>query len=925
MQDDFYDKGFILKYCAATMVICYVLGQWIITQMIAADCDYNDLLSGIYLPLGHIRIYQPLAHLSWNKDPVLMQVIPHVLRGHTFWLWGMIFLGLAICYFINKKYEVLSSHGTAEFAKAKDIKAMGLTPKDSGVVIGSNPFDNTLLLDDGPAHVFLAAPTRTGKGIGIIIPTGIIWQHSMFFFDPKAELWTATAGYRKNVLGQKVMKFEPLCKDGSSASWNPYAEINFQSFEEMSDVKTINEMMVKTGEGSNKDPFWDNSAITLLNGVVLHLLYKNCQEKRELPCPTDAMSFISSPTMDTDHLYSSMKIYPHISPEEFLEEPYYEQDADEKGNPKTDAEGKPVYKKDKDGNPIPMKDEKGQPLCRKNPLKEIYGPYVPDLKPFVEALRLSKQETAAILDVQESNPEKKARIAFENLRQAIVRHKDMVDWKAPDIMMCSNKAEIDGVLAMDKQHVFYQLLVHPKVAECAANIVNNAKETRESIIGSAKTALSLYQDPLIKRNTAVSDFCFKDLLNPQQAVSLYLVLQPNDVEKLRPLTRLFVNTMLAKTVRDMKFDVPAEKKQRLLLMLDEFPQLKKMETIENTLAICAGYGVKICTVVQSITQINQIYTKDNSILDNSQIQIYMTPSNIQQAKELSEIMGDKTIREHNQSGKGLADKSTSESKISRKLMNPDEIMRMSKKKELVMVQGAKPILAKKIQWFNVPFFKKRVYDPQHGNKGGIPNPQFSDVCTEVKTYEELFRVHAPEVADVLEKQAAVTKARKAAKKKENPPASPVAPQAAAQPAVPAQNRETRDVEKETVTHAENEKASDMPQPSGSPATEAADKDRGGEDRRSTADTHHEEPGQAHPEAQQVATSQQPADVHDGHPEEKRKDSTESSKPDTSDESDDPAVLKWLSGRKKKQDVHDGHPVTEKKEGDEKNGSGEEGA
>ena len=86
MQDDFYDKGFILKYCAATMVICYVLGQWIITQMIAADCDYNDLLPGLYLPLGHIRIYQPLAHLSWNNDPILVRVIPHVLRSHTFWL-----------------------------------------------------------------------------------------------------------------------------------------------------------------------------------------------------------------------------------------------------------------------------------------------------------------------------------------------------------------------------------------------------------------------------------------------------------------------------------------------------------------------------------------------------------------------------------------------------------------------------------------------------------------------------------------------------------------------------------------------------------------------------------------------------------------------------------------------------------------------
>ena len=95
--------------------------------------------------------------------------------------------------------------------------------------------------------------------------------------------------------------------------------------------------------------------------------------------------------------------------------------------------------------------------------------------------------------------------------------------------------------------------------------------------------------------------------------------------------------------------------------------------------------------------------------------------------------------------------------------------------------------------------------------------------------------------------------------------------------------------------------------------------------RSTADTHHEEPRQAHPEAQQVASPQSPADVHDGHPEEKPKDRTESSKPDTSDESEDPTVLAWLNGRKKKQDVHDGHPAAEQKERDDHNGAGEEGA
>ena len=85
------------------------------------------------------------------------------------------------------------------------------------------------------------------------------------------------------------------------------------------------------------------------------------------------------------------------------------------------------------------------------------------------------------------------------------------------------------------------------------------------------------------------------------------------------------------------------------------------------------------------------------------------------------------------------------------------------------------------------------------------------------------------------------------------------------------------------------------------------------------------PRQAHSEAQQVASPQLPADVRDGHPEEKPKDRTESSKPDTSDESEDPAVLAWLNGRKKKQDVHDGHPAAEQKERDDHNGAGEEGA
>lgn len=735
-----------VKYYIIVMICAITAGNWHVTQMIAEDCAYNELL-GPHLALGGFHVYQPFASILWKNDESLDSIIHIILISHDFWLYFWIMMGLMLCYFLNKSGRKMTSHGTADFANAKDIERMGLNDPSNGVVVGRNPFNNKIMLHNGPEHIFLAAPTRSGKGVGIIIPTGIIWKHSIFFFDPKAELWESTAGFRKKKFHQKVMKFEPLCSDGSSARWNPYAEINFQSFDEVSDVSTINEIMVRSGE--TKDPFWENSAIAMLNGVVLHLLYKNWREEKELPCPTDVMSFISSPILTTMQIYGSMTLYPHISYKHFLELEY---EAEEE---------------DKDGNIVKVTKR------YRNPLKEIYGTYVDDLRPYVKALRglaedpLTEDEWKSIMKLPEDNPTIKAKLAFENLRLAILRRKKYIgrmkdhapiSFDRPDIKNCSDKNELEAMLKIYKQP-FWQLLVHPKIAESASNIIKNAEDTRNSIIQSAKTPLSLYQDPLIRKNTAVSDFCFRDLLNPAQAVSLYMVLQPNDIDKLRPLTRLFVNTLIAKTVRDMKFDTPAEERQRLLLMLDEFPQLKKMETIGQTLAICAGYGVKICTVVQNITQLNEIYTKDGSakILSNSQVQIYMTPSDLETAKTLSDMMGDKTIESVSKSsnGKLMDGGSTSISQQARKLMTPDEVLRMDKDtKELVLVQGGKPILADKIHWYKEEFFKKRVFV--------IPPPVFSDTCTEIRDFHQLEDVHAADVADMREKQKAVEEAKQKA-------------------------------------------------------------------------------------------------------------------------------------------------------------------
>ena len=690
MEMDEKDRNKFILICVVVLAVAYVGGNWATTQLIADALEYHELLPGRLF--GHV--FQPFAIDLWRS-----------------------------------------------------IKKAGLAAKETGFVVGQNPFNDKIMLHNGPEHVLLVAPTRSGKGVCNMVPTGLCWKHSIFLFDPKGELWTFTAAWRKNHMGQKVMKFEPLCKDGSSAKWNPFAEIDFQSFEELTDVSTVSEMMVKTGEGGSKDPFWENSAVALINGIILHLLYKHHQEKRLLPCPSDVMTFLSSPSMSTEKLFATMKMYPHISKEEFLE---------------VTVDG----------------------VKRTNPLKDIYGEYIEDFRPFAKALpafaeaaeeneaQAHRYEEALSLGKTDVPPPKSN---LELLRDTIratesdpdPQKRKTLNFEAPDISAAADKKEINKIIQahVDKEGPWYLLLVHPKVAEAAANMYNGAEQTAASIMQTAQTSMAVYQDPLIRQNTAVSDFTLRDLLDPSQEVSLYLVLQPNDIDKLRPILRLFVNTMLAKLVRDMEFARKEDakkgaaakkekpKKQRLLLMLDEFPQLGKLESIEKSLAICAGYGVKICIVAQSMGQLNKIYTKDNAIPGNCHVQIYFTPTLEDgggTAKTLSDTLGDKTIHSYSKSDNGkVFQSSTSTSNMARKLMTPDEVRRMPADRELVFVAGFRPVYGKKIRYYEQKYFMDRVLDP----------PLFSDTATQIQSYAQLFAVHAAERRKIEARQEEVARAR----------------------------------------------------------------------------------------------------------------------------------------------------------------------
>lgn len=704
-----------MKY-AAILTVTFILVSIYVTQKTAAQCDYNTVLPwGLHL--GGFHVYMPFAFYAWRADPQIHAAIPDILRHNQLWIYLSCFAALIVCVMFERNHKTMSSHGTAGFASEKDISDAKLNAEDSGVVIGRNPYTNQLMLHNGPEHIFLGAPSRSGKGVGIITPTGITWHNSIFFFDPKGEIFNATAGYRKKVLHQKILKFEPLCEDGSSCRWNPYAEIDFMGTNELADVLTINRTMVIKGDAGNKDPFWDNTAISALNAVVLHLLYKNYREGKPLPSPTDTLSYISSPVIDTAHAFAYCKIYPHISPEMFLEQEYTEMEKGENG------ELIPVTKK------------------HENPLKKLYGEYVEDFTPFINALGLSDEERAKILKL-------------DDLRQAIQKKIDEgmeIKWDAPDISSLQSAQDIKTIIDL-ADSPFFKLLVHPRIAELSSIITNSPEQTAGSILTTMKEGLSLYTDPIIQKNTSVSDFSFRDLLNPDFETSLYLVLEPPTIDKLRPLTRLFVNAMIDKTVRDMKFDGNNTKQQRLLMMLDEFPQLRKIDTIDNTLSICAGYGVKICIVAQSTSQINQYYTKDNAILDNCHVQVYFAPNKLEAAKELSDRLGNKTILNQTHSRSLFKADNSSQTEGARKLMEPDEVMRMSVNDELVFVAGFRPILAHKIHWFKEDFFLKRVNDPKKQNN---PPPLISDICTPITNYDELFAVRALDNAETEEKIARV--------------------------------------------------------------------------------------------------------------------------------------------------------------------------
>ena len=246
------------------------------------------------------------------------------------------------------------------------------------------------------------------------------------------------------------------------------------------------------------------------------------------------------------------------------------------------------------------------------------------------------------------------------------------------------------------------LLTHPRVASGAYKMASRAEEEQSSVLSTAATGFQLYQDPVISKNTAVSDFKLDDVMNYEKAVSLYLVASSADRAILQPIFRLMLDFFLRRNMKNLT----ERKKHKCLLLLDEFPQIGKIDQFEMAIATMAGYQLRSLIIIQNL-KLYSIYGKDTSIISNCAVRVFYTPNDDNTPKVISNMLGKETITVTSKSEtNNLLKKNKSWQSAARDLMTVDEVLNLPESQEIVFINGKRPILAKKLLYYKIPFFFK---------------------------------------------------------------------------------------------------------------------------------------------------------------------------------------------------------------------------
>jgi type IV secretion system protein VirD4 len=252
------------------------------TQFVAYRLEYQPALGSPLLRYQLHSIYQPFAWapllLKYGSSADSRIRLP-LLSGALIVVAGAA-IAVMLVYGINlRRAKRLSAnaedlHGSARWATPADIEATGLLDRNraSMWVVGALAGSNRLhyLGHNGPQHVLAFAPTRSGKGVGLVIPTLLAWSESAVVYDIKGENWAKTAGFRAKC-GHLCFKFSPV-EFANGSRFNPLAEVRIGTPRDVSDAQNVADMIVRTGEESPQERYWQDAAasITAACGQSIH-------------------------------------------------------------------------------------------------------------------------------------------------------------------------------------------------------------------------------------------------------------------------------------------------------------------------------------------------------------------------------------------------------------------------------------------------------------------------------------------------------------------------------------------------------------------------------------------------------------------------------------------------------------------------------
>src|SRR5271163_1758919 len=221
--------------------------------------------------------------------------------------------------------------------------------------------------------------------------------------------------------------------------------------------------------------------------------------------------------------------------------------------------------------------------------------------------------------------------------------------------------------------------VHPVVASSARELLNKSDNERSGVLSTAMSFLGLYRDQVVATVTRQCDWRIRDLVEGVAPATLYLVVPPSDISRTKPLVRLILNQIGRRLTEELE---AKRRRHRLLLMLDEFPALGRLDFFESALAFMAGYGLKSFLIAQSLNQIEKAYGQNNSVLDNCHVRVSFATNDERTAKRVSDALGTATEMRAMKNYAGhrlspwLGHLMVSRQETARPLLTPGEVMQL---------------------------------------------------------------------------------------------------------------------------------------------------------------------------------------------------------------------------------------------------------